>query len=137
MRTLSCSSHVRLMYDPHTQNTNSSVIGTGPPSQRPNGKGVSFPGRWVGTATAVGAIKSFNGSDYSFQYGSGNSYMKTCDMESDSTKVKSKTDRDNQDHGEDAAEYVDGVSFKCATANMSYSIFRHRTCECRALWKGL
>ncbi len=88
------------------------------------------------SATAVGAVRSYNGSDYSYDYGSNHSYIATCDLEGDETKVKSVTDSDRYNGGEsDAAKDVDGANGICATANMGYSIYRHQTCEYRALWK--
>lgn len=77
-------------------------------------------------------IYSRNGSDYSWDYSS--TGIQTCDMESDSTKVKSKADNNNIGTGYNAAKDVDGNNGICASANMGWDIYRHRTCEYRSFW---
>jgi len=84
------------------------------------------------SSTAASAVYSYQGSDYSYNYSS--SYMRTCDQESDSTKVKSKADSDNFGGGSDAAKDTDGNNGICATKNVGWSIFRHKTCEYRSWW---
>lgn len=84
------------------------------------------------SGTLAGAVKSYNGDDYSEDFDG--SYIETCDMESDETKVKSQADDDNVGSGSDAAKDVDGNNGICGTANMGWSIYRHRTCEYRSLW---
>lgn len=83
------------------------------------------------SGVAVG-VYSWNGSDYSWDYSS--TGIQTCDMESDSTKVKSKADNDNDGSGSNAAKDVDGNNGICATANMGWDIWRHKTCEYRSFW---
>ena len=78
------------------------------------------------------AVYSWNGDDYSWDYSSAG--IQTCDMESDSTKVKSKADKDQWGSGYDAAKDVDGNNGICATANMGWDIHRHKTCEYRSFW---
>lgn len=84
------------------------------------------------SATAVSAVTSTQGADYSFEYST--TYMQTCDEESDATKVKSVADSDNAGGGTDGAKDIDGDNGTCATKNMGWTVERHRTCEYRAWW---
>ena len=84
------------------------------------------------SGTLAGAVTSYNGLDYSYDYRV--TYMGTCDEESDQTKVKSIADDDQYGSGTDAAKDVDGNNGICGTANMGWSIYRHRTCEYRSWW---
>ena len=87
---------------------------------------------YAASTTAVAAVKSYNGHDYSEEYSS--SYIKTCDMESDSTKVKSRVDLDNEGNGYEGAKDVDGNNGVCATKNVGWRMHRHKTCEYRSWW---
>ena len=82
--------------------------------------------------TVASAVTSWNGDDYSKDYS--DTYMETCDMESDEVKVKSQADDDGYGSGTDAAKDVDGNNGVCGTANMGWSIYRHRTCEYQSFW---
>ncbi|WP_419919519.1 hypothetical protein [Candidatus Poriferisocius sp.] len=88
----------------------------------------------IASETAVSAVRSYQGDDYSYDYYN-RTYMMTCDMESDKTKVKSKSDNNESGDGDDAAKDIDGNNGICASKNMGYTIVRHRTCEYRAWWR--
>ncbi len=80
------------------------------------------------------AATSYQGSDYSYDHSQ--TYITTCDQESDNTKVKSEVDDDNSNANgtTDAAHDVDGNNGICASCNAGWSIHRHKTCEYRAWW---
>ena len=84
------------------------------------------------SGSLANAAKSYNGADYSEDFN--DTYIRTCDEESDKTKVKSVVSRSKNGSAIDAARDTAGNNGVCGSANMGWSIYRHRTCEYRSLW---
>lgn len=84
------------------------------------------------SSSAVGAVTSYQGDDFSYDWS--DTYITTCDEESDQTRVKSVADDNASGSGIDAAKDVDGNNDICATSNLPWTIHRHKTCEYRSFW---
>lgn len=79
------------------------------------------------------AVYSYQGSDYSYDYGSYRS-MRVCDQESDETPVKGEYDYDLSGGGSGSVKDSDGNNGVCATGTVANIIKRHKTCEYRSFY---
>lgn len=87
---------------------------------------------WVGAAGVATAITSYEGKDYSFNFGL--RHITACDKESDSTPVKGVYDDNNSGNGIGDVKDSSGNDGRCASENTTRDIDRHKTCEYRSFW---